>query len=65
MAVAMAMAMVVMVMAAVALCAIEDTGLMASTEDITSSLCDWKCFQEFSQDTVENVFKNTNFILNI
>ena len=37
-AVAMAVAMVAMVMAAAAHCAVEDTGLMASTEEIRQLL---------------------------
>ena len=48
-AVAMAVAMVAMVMAAAAHCAVEDTGLMASIEDIMQipSLSNQKGFQGF------------------
>jgi hypothetical protein len=64
MAVAMAVAMeamVAMVMAAAAHCAVEDTAAVASIEEFLyiPSLADWKCFQEFSQDGLENLFKNT------
>jgi hypothetical protein len=62
MAVAMAVAMVAMVMAAAAHCAVEDTGLMASTEDIvqTPSLSNQKSFQVFSHQKLKHVFKNSN-----
>jgi hypothetical protein len=62
-AVAMAVAMVAMVMAAAAHCAVEDTGLMASTEDIMQipRLSNQKCFQVFSHQELKHVFKNSNF----
>ena len=63
MAVAMAVAMVAMVMAAAAHCAVDDTGLMDSTEDImhTPSLSNQKSFQVFSYQKLKHVFKNSNF----
>ena len=60
---AMAVAMVAMVMAAAAHCAVEDTGLMASTEDIMQipRLSNQKRFQVFSDQELKYVFKNSNF----
>ena len=59
----MAVAMVAMVMAAAAHCAVEDTGLMASTEDIVQipRLSNQKRFQVFSDQELKYVFKNSNF----
>ena len=61
MAVAMAVAMVAMVMAAAAHCAVEDTGLMASTEDIVQqpNLSNQKSFQVVLHQELKHVFKNS------
>ena len=58
-AMAMAVAMVDMVMAAAAHCAVEDTGLMASTEDLMQrpSLPNQKDVHVFSHQGHKNVFK--------
>ena len=69
MAVAMAVAMVAMValvamvMAAAAHCAVDDTGLMDSTQDIMQilSLPNQKGFQVFPYQELTNVFTNYNF----
>jgi uncharacterized protein YcnI len=57
----MAVAMVAMAMAAAAHCAVEDTGLMDSTEDIMQipSLCNQKRFRVFSHQELKHVFKNS------
>jgi hypothetical protein len=62
-AVAMAVAMVAMVMAAAAHCAVEDTGLMASIEEIMQipRLSNQKSFQMLSHQKLKRVFKNSNF----
>ena len=59
----MAVAMVAMVMAAAAHCAVEDTGLMASTEDIVQqpNLSNQKSFQVVLHQEHTNVFKMYNF----
>ena len=62
-AVAVAVAMVAMVMAAAAHCAVEDTGPVASTEDIMQrpSLSSLKGFQGFPDREFKHIFKKFNF----
>ena len=57
--------MVAMVMAATAHCAMEDTGLTASTEGfLMPSLPDQKNFQVFSDQGHIHIFKTSNLDLN-